>query len=30
MKLGEQMATLVDAPGVYSMDPTSNVEEVTR
>ena len=30
MKLGEQMATLVDAPGVYSLDPTSNVEEVTR
>ncbi len=30
MKLGEQMATLVDPPGVYSLDPTSNVEEVTR
>ena len=30
MKLGEQMATLVDAPGVYSLDPTSHVEEVTR
>jgi ferrous iron transport protein B len=30
MKLGEEMATLVDAPGVYSLDPTSNVEEVTR
>ena len=30
MKLGEQMATIVDAPGVYSLDPTSNVEEVTR
>ena len=30
MKLGVQMATLVDAPGVYSLDPTSNVEEVTR
>jgi ferrous iron transport protein B len=30
MKLGEQMAMLVDAPGVYSLDPTSYVEEVTR
>ncbi len=30
MKLGEMMATLVDAPGVYSLDPTSKVEEVTR
>jgi ferrous iron transport protein B len=30
MKLGEMMATLVDAPGVYSLDPTSEVEEVTR
>ena len=30
MKLGEQMATLVDAPGVYSLDPTSRVEEVSR
>jgi len=29
MKLGEMMATLVDAPGVYSLDPTSKVEEVT-
>jgi ferrous iron transport protein B len=29
MKLGEVMATLVDAPGVYSLDPTSKVEEVT-
>ena len=30
MKLCEQMATLVDAPGVYSLDPTSRVEEVSR
>ncbi|MEI8003735.1 MAG: ferrous iron transporter B, partial [Methanothrix sp.] len=30
MKVGEQMATLVDAPGVYSLDPTSRVEEVSR
>jgi len=30
MKLGEQMATLVDAPGVYSLDPTTHVEEVAR
>ena len=30
MKLGEMMATLGDAPGVYSLDPTSKVEEVTR
>ena len=30
MKLGEKMATLVDAPGVYSLDPTSRVEEVSR
>jgi ferrous iron transport protein B len=30
MKLGTQMATLVDAPGVYSLDPTSRVEEVSR
>ncbi|MBN1235218.1 MAG: ferrous iron transporter B [Methanotrichaceae archaeon] len=30
IKLGEQMATLVDAPGVYSLDPTSRVEEVSR
>jgi ferrous iron transport protein B len=30
MKLGEQMATLVDAPGVYSLDPTTRVEEVSR
>ena len=30
MKLGEQMATLVDAPGVYSLDPTTHVEEVSR
>jgi ferrous iron transport protein B len=30
MKLGEEMATLVDAPGVYSLDPTSHVEEVAR
>ncbi|MFZ2473259.1 MAG: ferrous iron transporter B [Methanothrix sp.] len=29
MKLGEQMATLVDAPGVYSLDPTTRVEEVS-
>ena len=28
MKLGGQMATLVDAPGVYSLDPSSRVEEV--
>jgi ferrous iron transport protein B len=30
MKLGGQMATLVDAPGVYSLDPTTRVEEVSR
>jgi ferrous iron transport protein B len=30
MKLGEQMATLIDAPGVYSLDPTTRVEEVSR
>ncbi len=30
VKLGSQTATLVDAPGVYSLDPTSKVEEVTR
>ncbi|MDD4650829.1 MAG: ferrous iron transporter B [Methanothrix sp.] len=30
MKLGEQMTTLVDAPGVYSLDPTTRVEEVSR
>jgi ferrous iron transport protein B len=30
MKLCEQMATLVDAPGVYSLDPTTHVEEVSR
>lgn len=30
MKLGERMVTLVDAPGVYSLDPTSQVEEVSR
>jgi ferrous iron transport protein B len=30
MKLGDQMATLVDAPGVYSLDPTTRVEEVSR
>jgi ferrous iron transport protein B len=30
MKLGEQMATIVDAPGVYSLDPTTRVEEVSR
>ena len=29
MKLGEKMATLIDPPGVYSLDPTSKVEEVT-
>ena len=28
MKLGGRMATLVDAPGVYSLDPSSRVEEV--
>jgi len=28
MKLGGQTATLVDAPGVYSLDPCSRVEEV--
>jgi ferrous iron transport protein B len=30
MKLGREMATVVDSPGVYSLDPTSHVEEVTR
>lgn len=30
MKLGDKMATLVDAPGVYSLDPTCRVEEVSR
>jgi ferrous iron transport protein B len=30
MKLGEEMATVVDPPGVYSLEPTSRVEEVTR
>ncbi len=29
MKLGENMATLIDPPGVYSLEPTSKVEEVT-
>ncbi len=29
MKLGEDMATLIDPPGVYSLEPTSKVEEVT-
>lgn len=29
MKLGEKMATLIDPPGVYSLEPTSEVEEVT-
>ncbi len=29
MKLGERMATLVDPPGIYSLEPTSKVEEVT-
>ena len=29
MKLGEEMATLIDPPGVYSLEPTSKVEEVT-
>jgi len=29
MKLGEEMAILVDAPGIYSLDPTSKVEEVS-
>lgn len=29
MKMGEKMATLIDPPGVYSLDPTSRVEEVT-
>jgi len=29
MKLGEKMATLIDPPGVYSLEPTSKVEEVT-
>ena len=28
MKLGGETATLVDAPGVYSLDPSSRVEEV--
>ena len=28
MKLGGEAATLVDAPGVYSLDPCSRVEEV--
>lgn len=30
MKLEGVMATIVDPPGVYSLDPTSHVEEVTR
>jgi len=30
MKLGGRTATLVDAPGVYSLDPTTRVEEVSR
>ncbi len=30
MKLGNQTATLVDAPGVYSLDPTTRVEEVSK
>ncbi len=30
MKLGDEMATVIDPPGVYSLDPTSRVEEVTR
>jgi ferrous iron transport protein B len=30
MKLGDEMATIIDSPGAYSLDPTSRVEEVTR
>ncbi|HNX08796.1 MAG TPA: ferrous iron transporter B [Methanothrix sp.] len=30
IKLGDQTATLVDAPGVYSLDPTTRVEAVSR
>jgi len=29
MKLGKERATLVDAPGIYSLDPSSPVEAVT-
>jgi len=29
MKLSEEMATVVDAPGIYSLDPSSKVEEVS-
>jgi len=30
MRLEGEMATLVDAPGTYSLEPTSKVEEVSR
>ena len=30
MKLGQEMATVIDAPGVYSLDPSSSVEKVTQ
>ena len=30
IRLGDQTATLVDAPGVYSLDPTTRVEAVSR
>jgi len=29
MKLSEEIATVVDAPGIYSLDPSSKVEEVS-
>lgn len=30
MKLDDVMATVINTPGVYSLDPTSSVEEATR
>jgi len=30
MKLGGEIATIQDPPGVYSLDPTTRVEEVTK
>jgi ferrous iron transport protein B len=30
MKLGQEMATVIDAPGIYSLEPGSSVERVTQ
>jgi ferrous iron transport protein B len=30
MKLGDEMALVINTPGAYSLEPSSNVEEVTR